>query len=90
MAKVRHTSVGSVLVQVPFVLYSLTIVAMVVILVITPFRSGDDLARGLLVKPSGFGLGNFRDAFDAGLGDGVPPVRSPSSWAESPATPFPS
>ena len=71
MGKVRHTTVGSVLVQVPFVLYSLTIVAMVVILIVTPFRSGNDLARGLLEKPSGFGLGNFRDAFGSGLGDGV-------------------
>jgi ABC-type glycerol-3-phosphate transport system permease component len=71
MAKVRKTSVGSVLVQVPFVLYSLTIVAMVIILVVTPFRTGSDLARGLLVKPNGLGLGNFRDAFASGLGDGV-------------------
>ena len=71
MAKVRQTTAGSVLVQVPFVLYSLTIVAMVVILVVTPFRSGNDLARGLLVKPTGLGLGNFRDAFGSGLGDGV-------------------
>jgi len=71
MAKVRTTTVGSVLVQAPFVLYSLSIVAMVVILAVTPFRSGNDLARGLLVKPTGFGLGNFRDAFASGLGYGV-------------------
>ncbi|MGA2379445.1 MAG: carbohydrate ABC transporter permease [Spirochaetia bacterium] len=71
MAKVRKTTVGSVLIQAPFVLYSLTIVAMIIILVVTPFRSGNDLARGLLVKPTGFGLGNFRDAFDSGLGYGV-------------------
>ena len=36
MAKVRKTTVGSVLVQAPFVLYSLTIVAMVLVLLVTP------------------------------------------------------
>jgi raffinose/stachyose/melibiose transport system permease protein len=71
MARMRKATVGSVLVQVPFVLYSLSIVAMVLILVITPFRSGNDLARGILVKPDSLGLGNFRDAFDSGLGYGV-------------------
>ena len=71
MAKVRSTTVGSVLVQVPFVLYGLSIVGMVVILVVTPFRSGNDLARGLLARPTGFGMGNFRDAFAGGLGYGV-------------------
>jgi ABC-type glycerol-3-phosphate transport system permease component len=71
MAKVRKTTAGSVFMQVPFVLYSLTIVAMCFILIVTPFRSGDDLARGLLVRPTVFGLANFRDAFASGLGDGV-------------------
>jgi raffinose/stachyose/melibiose transport system permease protein len=71
MARVRKTSVGSVLIQAPFILYSLTIVAMSLILIITPFRSGDDLARGILAPPTVFGLGNFRDAFAAGLGYGV-------------------
>ena len=71
MGKVRKTTVGSVLVQVPFVLYSLSIVAMVLVLLVTPFRSGNDLAHGLLVKPTSLGLGNFRDAFDSGLGYGV-------------------
>jgi raffinose/stachyose/melibiose transport system permease protein len=71
MGKVRKTTLGSVLVQVPFVLYSLSIVAMVLVLVVTPFRSGTDLAHGLLVKPTSLGMGNFRDAFDSGLGYGV-------------------
>jgi raffinose/stachyose/melibiose transport system permease protein len=71
VGRVRRFSVGSALLQVPFVLYSLSIVAMALVLVITPFRSGTDLARGLLVKPTGLGLGNFRDAFAAGLGYGV-------------------
>jgi raffinose/stachyose/melibiose transport system permease protein len=71
MAKVRKITVGSVVLQVPFVIYSLTIVAMCLILIVTPFRSGNDLARGLLARPTGFGLGNFQDAFASGLGDGV-------------------
>jgi raffinose/stachyose/melibiose transport system permease protein len=71
MARVRKTSVGSVLIQAPFIIYSLTIIAMSLILIITPFRSGDDLARGILAKPTVFGLGNFRDAFASGLGYGV-------------------
>ncbi len=71
MAKVRKTTIGSVVVQVPFVLYSLTIVAMGLILIVTPFRSGQDLAYGLLGGPNHLGFGNFIDAWGSGLGYGV-------------------
>jgi raffinose/stachyose/melibiose transport system permease protein len=57
--------------QVPFVLYSLTILVMCFILLITPFRSGNDLARGILARPRTFTFENFRDVWLSGLGTGV-------------------
>jgi len=60
-----------IIMQIPFVLYSLTIVIMCFILVMTPFRSSNDLARGILTRPQGFTFENFVGIWKAGLGNGV-------------------
>ncbi len=60
-----------VLMQIPFVMYSLTILIMCFILIITPFRSSHDLARGILTTPKSFTLENFIGIWKAGLGTGV-------------------
>ena len=62
---------GLVLMQIPFVLYSLTILIMCFILLMTPFRSSADLARGILTRPQGFTLENFIGIWKAGLSNGV-------------------
>jgi ABC-type glycerol-3-phosphate transport system permease component len=71
MARKRRLTVSGVLLQVPFLLYSLTIVVMCFILLVTPFRSGNDLARGILARPQSFTFVNFRDVWLSGLGTGV-------------------
>jgi raffinose/stachyose/melibiose transport system permease protein len=71
MARSRRGSVPGVLMQVPFVVYSLTIILMCFILLVTPFRSGNDLARGILARPKSFTFENFRDVWASGLGTGV-------------------
>jgi len=57
--------------QVPFVLYSLSILIMCYALTVTPFRSANDLARGVLVEPQSFTLKNFIDVWKSGIGTGV-------------------
>jgi raffinose/stachyose/melibiose transport system permease protein len=71
MSRSKRLSASSILMQVPFVLYSLTILVMCFILLITPFRSGNDLARGILARPRTFTFENFRDVWLSGLGTGV-------------------
>ncbi len=71
MRRRRKLTLGGVLVQVPFVVYSVTILLMCYTLIVSPFRSGNDLARGILVTPQSFSLENFRDAFGSGLGTGM-------------------
>ncbi len=71
MPRSRKITLGAILVQVPFVFYSITIVAMCVVLLVTPFRSSLDLARGLLVVPQGLTFESFHDAWGSGLGTGA-------------------
>lgn len=71
MAKREKVRLVQVFMQVPFILYSLTILVMCYALMVTPFRDGSDLARGVLVRPESFTLGNFVDVWNSGLGTGV-------------------
>jgi len=71
MGRKRKLTIGGMLLQIPFLLYSATIVAFCLLLVATPFRSTDDLARGILVRPNSFTLTNFADSWRNGLGTGV-------------------
>ncbi len=71
MPRARKITPGGVLVQIPFVVYSITILIMCYTLIVSPFRAGNDLARGVLVIPRAFSLENFRDAFGSGLGTGA-------------------
>ncbi len=49
------------------IIYSLTILAFLVVILITPFREGNDIARGLLKIPQTFTLYNFKSAWDTGM-----------------------
>lgn len=71
MARKRKLTLPQLLLQIPFVVYSITIVIMVFLLVVTPFRSTDDLARGILVSPNSFTFGNFADSWRNGLGTSI-------------------
>jgi ABC-type glycerol-3-phosphate transport system permease component len=71
MGRKRKTTLRDLLLQIPFLLYSATILVMVFLLVVTPFRSTNDLARGILVTPNSFTFENFQDAWHNGLGTGI-------------------
>lgn len=63
----RQLSPFRLVMQVPMVVYSITILAFLVVILITPFRDGDDIARGLLCVPETFTLYNFQTAWETGL-----------------------
>ena len=71
MGRKRKITVRELLMQIPFLLYSATILVMVFLLLITPFRSTNDLARGILVTPNSFTFDNLQDAWHNGLGTGI-------------------
>lgn len=60
-----------ILVQVVFVSYGITVLFFIVILLITPFRSPEDVARGILTIPNSFTFSNFiniwKGGFDVGF-----------------------
>lgn len=68
--KIRITP-WQLILQIPFVIYSASILIICFLLFVTPFRSTADLARGILVSPNSFTLGNFADSWRSGLGIGV-------------------
>jgi ABC-type glycerol-3-phosphate transport system permease component len=53
--------------QIPMIIYSITILLFLVVILITPFREGADIARGLLRLPESFTLYNFQSAWETGL-----------------------
>jgi len=71
MGRKRRLSPGELLLQIPFLVYSFSIVAFCFILIATPFRSTSDLAHGILSRPRSFTFGNFADAWRNGLGTGL-------------------
>ncbi len=71
MGRKRKTTLRDLFLQIPFLLYSATILVMVFLLLVTPFRSTNDLARGILVTPNSFTFDNFHDAWRNGLGTGI-------------------
>lgn len=60
-----------ILVQVVFISYGITVLFFIVILLITPFRSPEDVARGILTIPNSFTFSNFiniwKGGFDVGF-----------------------
>lgn len=65
--KRKKVSVFRLAMQIPMIIYSLTILAFLVVILITPFREGNDIARGLLKIPQTFTLYNFKSAWDTGM-----------------------
>ncbi|MEI6386422.1 MAG: carbohydrate ABC transporter permease [Spirochaetota bacterium] len=68
MGRKRRITWLELLLQIPFIAYSATILVICFLLVFTPFRSTADLARGILVSPNSFTFDNFADAWRNGLG----------------------
>ncbi len=65
--KRKKVSVFRLAMQIPMIIYSLTILAFLVVILITPFREGNDIAPGLLKIPQTFTLYNFKSAWDTGM-----------------------
>ncbi len=63
----RKISPFRLLMQIPMIIYSITILLFLVVILITPFREGADIARGLLRLPESFTLYNFQSAWETGL-----------------------
>jgi len=66
--KKKNMSVFRLFMQIPMILYSVTILMFLVVILITPFREAGDIARGLLRVPETFTLYNFQTAWESGLG----------------------
>lgn len=55
------------IVQIIFISYSITVVVFLAVLILTPFRDGKDLVRGILKIPNSFTLENFISVWNGGL-----------------------
>lgn len=66
--KKKNLSIFRLVMQIPMIIYSITIFMFLVVILITPFRAGSDIARGLLCVPKSFTVYNFQSAWETGLG----------------------
>ena len=71
MGRKKKFTVWELLMQIPFLIYAISIVTICFLLLVTPFRETNDLARGILVIPNSFTFTNFSDSWNSGLGTGV-------------------
>lgn len=62
--------IKNTLVQIVFISYSITIIAALIVMVVTPFRTGKDVSRGILILPNSFTLDNFVTIWKGGLNIG--------------------